>query len=101
MRAVRERPYVPFWHRLTVPIPGPIQLTLPAYGVARSPVVNVRAGETVAIRPARLGELIPAIFVYDDTHALVAKNDETRGGGVFEWTSPRDTSLADRHLQQQ
>jgi esterase/lipase superfamily enzyme len=75
------------------PLPRPIQLTLPAYGSARSPAVNVRAGETVAIRPARLGELIPAIFVYDDTHALIAKNDETRGGGVFEWTAPRETSL--------
>lgn len=76
-----------------VPPLGPIQLTLPAYGSARSPVLNVRAGETVAIRPARLGELIPAIFVYGDTHVLIAKNDETRGGGVFEWTSPRETSL--------
>ena len=74
-------------------VPGPIQLTLPAYGVARAPVVNIRAGETVAIRPSRLGELIPAILIYDDTGALIAKNDETRGGGVFEWTSPRDTSL--------
>ena len=71
----------------------PIQLTLPAFGVARAPVVNVCAGETVTIRPARLGELIPAIFVYDEIHALVAKNDETRGDGVFEWTSPRETSL--------
>jgi esterase/lipase superfamily enzyme len=69
------------------------QLTLPAYGVARPPVIKVGAGETIAIRPSRLGELIPAIFVYDDTHTLVAKNDETRGGGVFEWTSPRETSL--------
>ena len=64
--------------------PGPIELTLPAFGVARTPAVNVRAGETVTIRPARLGELIPAIFVYDDGHTLVAKNDETRGGGVFD-----------------
>ena len=47
--------------------PGPIALTLPAFGSARSPVVHVRAGETIAIRPSRLGELIPAIFVYDDT----------------------------------
>ena len=73
--------------------PGPIQLTLPAYGIARSPVVNVRTGETVAVRPSRLGDLIPAIFVYDEAHELVAKNDETRGGGVFEWISPRETSL--------
>jgi esterase/lipase superfamily enzyme len=73
--------------------PHPIQLTLPAFGIARAPVVDVRAGETVTIRPERLGELIPAIFIYDEIHALVAKNDETRGGGVFEWTSPRDTSL--------
>jgi esterase/lipase superfamily enzyme len=75
------------------PSPDPIRLTLLAFGVARVPVVNVRAGETVTIRPARLGELIPAIFVYDEMHALVAKNDETRGSGVFEWTSPRETSL--------
>jgi esterase/lipase superfamily enzyme len=74
-------------------VPGPIHLTLPAYGVARAPIVSVHAGETLAIRPSRLGELIPAIFVYDDTHVLVAKNDETRGGGVFEWTSSRDASL--------
>ena len=76
-----------------VPIRGPIQLSLPAYGSARSPFVSVRAGETVAIRPSRLGERIPAMFVYDAAHQLVAKNDETRGGGVFEWTSQRETSL--------
>jgi esterase/lipase superfamily enzyme len=75
------------------PTPDPIQLTLPAFGVARAPVVNVRPGETVTVHPARLGELIPAIFVYDESHALVAKNDEMRGDGVFEWTSPRDASL--------
>jgi esterase/lipase superfamily enzyme len=73
--------------------PGSIELTLPAFGVARAPAVNLRAGETVTIRPARLGELIPAIFVYDDGLTLVAKNDETRGGGVFDWTTPRDTSI--------
>jgi esterase/lipase superfamily enzyme len=73
-------------------VPDPIKLTLPAYGVARPPAVTVRASETLAIRPSRLGELAPAIFIYDDSHALVAKNEEMRGGGLFEWTSPRDMS---------
>jgi esterase/lipase superfamily enzyme len=73
-------------------IPDPIQLMLPAYGVARPPAITVSAGDTLAVRPARLGELAPAIFVYDERHTLAAKNDETRGG-VFEWTAPRDMTL--------
>lgn len=75
------------------PTPDPIQLTLAAHGVARAAVMRVRASETIVIRPARRGELSPAIFIYDDTRNLVAKNDEMRGGGVFEWTAVRETSL--------
>jgi hypothetical protein len=89
-----------------VPGRGPIQLALPAYGSARSPSVSVRPGETVAIRPARPGERVPAILIYDIAHQLVAKNDETRGDGAFEWTSPLETSLqivmysnSDRHIE--
>src|SRR5262249_53553878 len=78
---------------LQAPASGSTRIALPAHGVARSQAITVRAGETIAIRPSRAGELTPAIFVYDDMHALVAKNDETRGGGLFEWTSPSATSV--------
>ena len=70
-----------------------VQVNLSANGVARPPAVTVRAGETVAIRPTRTGELSPAIFIYDADRQLVAKNDETRGGGSFEWTATRDATL--------
>src|SRR6187455_281868 len=70
-----------------------LQVRVPAYGIARTPVVDVGPAETLAIRASRPGELMPAIFIYDETRALVAKNDETRGGGVFEWQPPRSMKL--------
>ena len=72
---------------------APLQVRVPAYGIARPPVVDVGPAETLAIRSSRPGELVPAIFIYDETRALVAKNDEARGGGVFEWQPPRSMKL--------
>lgn len=65
------------------------RLRVEAYGTARSKVVALEAGNIVRVDADRAGELNPAIFIFESTEGLVAKNDEDSGAEGFEWTAPR------------
>ena len=65
------------------------RLRIEPYGTARSRVVTLEAGNIVRVASDREGELNPAIFIFESTEGLVAKNDEDSDAEGFEWTAPR------------
>ncbi len=60
---------------------------LPAYGAARSQLVNLKPGDMIRVAADREGELNPAIFIYEATAGLMAKNDESSDVEGFEWVA--------------
>jgi esterase/lipase superfamily enzyme len=65
------------------------RLRIEPYGTARSRVVTLEAGNIIRVASDREGELNPAIFIFESTEGLVAKNDEDSDAEGFDWTAPR------------
>jgi esterase/lipase superfamily enzyme len=65
------------------------RLRVEPYGTARSKVFALATGEIVRVEADRAGELNPAIFIFESTEGLLAKNDESSDAEGFEWTVPQ------------
>jgi len=64
-----------------------IKQRVPALGSARSNPIDAAPKETLAVRAVVAGEVVAAIFIYDEVGDLVAKNNE-EDSSAFEWEVP-------------
>lgn len=64
-----------------------IQQKVPALGSARSTPIDAAPKETLAVRAVVAGEVVAAIFIYNEADELVAKNNE-EDSSTFEWEVP-------------
>jgi esterase/lipase superfamily enzyme len=70
-----------------------VDLRVPPFQSARSELIPMSAGQIVTVIPSRRGELIPAIFLFEEKAGLVAKNDESSDLPTYSWTAADEVKV--------